>query len=123
MCSGSEAGLYLRPIDSCITQLKAQKPSRSCNESNKTEEVLTARACATRAGFERRFRVQGSGFRVQGSGFRVQGSGLRVQGSGFRVQGSGLRFEGSRFRSEACVTRCGWRAGLGSLGSGLGFRV
>jgi len=26
MCSGSEAGLYLRLIDSCITQLKAQGP-------------------------------------------------------------------------------------------------
>jgi len=26
MCSGSEAGWYLRLIDSCITQLKAQGP-------------------------------------------------------------------------------------------------
>jgi len=26
-------GSYLRPIDSCITQLKAQEPSRTCNES------------------------------------------------------------------------------------------
>ena len=33
MCSGSEAGSYLRLIDSCITKLKAQGPSRSCNES------------------------------------------------------------------------------------------
>ena len=33
MCSGSEAGSYLRLIDSCITQLKAQGPSRTCNES------------------------------------------------------------------------------------------
>jgi len=38
MCSGSEAGSYLRLIDSCITQLKAQGPSRTCNES-KEEEV------------------------------------------------------------------------------------
>jgi len=30
---GSEAGSYLRLIDSCITQLKAQGPSRTCNES------------------------------------------------------------------------------------------
>ena len=30
MCSGSEAGSYLRLIDSCITQLKAQGPSRTC---------------------------------------------------------------------------------------------
>jgi len=27
ICSGSEAGSYLRLIDSCITQLKAQGPS------------------------------------------------------------------------------------------------
>ena len=33
MCSGSEAGSYLRLIDYCITQLKAQGPSRTCNES------------------------------------------------------------------------------------------
>jgi len=37
MCSGSEAGSYSRLIDSCITQLKAQGPSRTCNESK--EEV------------------------------------------------------------------------------------
>ena len=41
MCSGSEAGSYLRPIDSCITQLKAQEPSRTCNESTEEEEVST----------------------------------------------------------------------------------
>jgi len=29
----TEAGSYLRRIDSCITQLKAQGPSRACNES------------------------------------------------------------------------------------------
>ena len=31
--SGTEAGSYLRPIDSCITQLEGQGPSRTCNES------------------------------------------------------------------------------------------
>ena len=39
MCSGSEAGSHLRLIDSFITQLKAQGPSRTCNES-KEEEIL-----------------------------------------------------------------------------------
>ena len=34
----SEAGSYLRLIDPCITQLKAQGPSRTCNESNEEEE-------------------------------------------------------------------------------------
>jgi len=38
MCSGSEAGSYLMLIDSCITQLKAQGPSRPCHESKEEEE-------------------------------------------------------------------------------------
>ena len=38
MCCGAEAGSYLRLIDSCITQLKAQRPSRTCNESKEEEE-------------------------------------------------------------------------------------
>ena len=32
------AGSYLRLIDVCITQLKAQGPSRTCNESEEEEE-------------------------------------------------------------------------------------
>jgi hypothetical protein len=41
---GSEAGSYLRLIDSCITQLKFQGPSRACNESNEDiqDPVLAA---------------------------------------------------------------------------------
>ena len=35
---GTEAGSYLRLIDSCIAQLKAQGPSRTCNESKEEEE-------------------------------------------------------------------------------------
>jgi len=35
----TEAGSYVRLIDSCITQLKAQGPSRTCNESK--EEGVT----------------------------------------------------------------------------------
>ena len=42
MCCGTEAGSYLRLIDSCITQLKAQGPSRTCHES-KEEEGSTCR--------------------------------------------------------------------------------
>ena len=37
-CSGSEAGSYLRLIDSCITQLKAQGPARTCHESKEEEK-------------------------------------------------------------------------------------
>ena len=43
MCRGSEAGSYFRLIDSCITQLKAQGPSRTCNESQEEEEGLGCR--------------------------------------------------------------------------------
>jgi len=32
-------GSYLRLIDSCITQLKAQGPFRTCNESNEEEAL------------------------------------------------------------------------------------
>ena len=38
MCCGTEAGSYLRLIDSFITQIKAQGPSRTCSESKKEEE-------------------------------------------------------------------------------------
>jgi len=37
----TEAGSYLRLIDFCITQLKAQGPSRTCNESTEEEEEVT----------------------------------------------------------------------------------
>ena len=40
MCSGSETGSYLRPIDSCITQLKAQRLLRTYNESKKEDSRL-----------------------------------------------------------------------------------
>ena len=32
MCSGPKVGSYLRRIDSCITQLKAHRPYRACDE-------------------------------------------------------------------------------------------
>ena len=38
MCCDTKAGSYLRLIDSCITQLKALGPSRTCNESKEKEE-------------------------------------------------------------------------------------
>ena len=38
MCSGSEAGSYLRLIDSPITHLEAQGPSRTCDEVKEREE-------------------------------------------------------------------------------------
>ena len=38
MCCATEAGSHLRRIDSGITQLTAQGPSRTCNESKEEEE-------------------------------------------------------------------------------------
>jgi len=38
MCCGTEEGSYLSLVDSCITQLKAQGPSRTCSESEEEEE-------------------------------------------------------------------------------------
>ena len=38
VCCGTEAGSYLRLIDSCITQRKAQGLSRTCNERKEEEE-------------------------------------------------------------------------------------
>jgi len=47
MCRGTEAGSYLRLIDSCITQLKAQGPSRTCNEcKEEEEEASTVAECS-----------------------------------------------------------------------------
>ena len=37
-CCATEAGSYLRRIVSCVTQLKAQGPSRTCNNSKEEEE-------------------------------------------------------------------------------------
>jgi len=41
--AGTEAGSHLRLIDSCITQRKAQGPSRTCNESKEEEEGVDLR--------------------------------------------------------------------------------
>ena len=42
MCCGTEAGSYLRLIDSRITQIKAQGPSRTCNESKEEVRIFDA---------------------------------------------------------------------------------
>ena len=50
MCCGTEASSCLRRIDYCITQLEAQIPSRTCNESKEEEEGATASSLRPRAG-------------------------------------------------------------------------
>ena len=56
MCSSSEAGSYLSLIDSCVTQLKAQGPSRTGDESKEEEKRVCSdlecwRALRRAAGF------------------------------------------------------------------------
>ena len=77
---------------SCITQLKAQGPSRTCNESKEEEEGRALQCTFTRS-LSGPSAEGGSGYGVQGSGCRVQGAGVRVQGSGFRAQGSGFKVQ------------------------------
>ena len=84
--SGSEAGSYLRLIDSCITQLKSQGPSRTCNESKEED-------------------VQGEGGRVE-VGEGVVGVGLRrlgVRAHPRRVRGPGVAF---RFENNCFTEMC-----------------
>ena len=42
MCCGTEAGSYLRLIDSCMTQLKAQGPSGTCDERKEEKKKYQA---------------------------------------------------------------------------------
>jgi len=63
-----EAGSYLRLIDSCITQLTAQGPSRTCNESKEEDEE---QVIVTRTGYcysreERHLPCQALGFLTSG---------------------------------------------------------
>jgi len=37
-CCGYRGGLVFKALDACITQLKAQGPSVTCNESKEEEE-------------------------------------------------------------------------------------
>ena len=68
----TEAGSYLRRIDSCITQLKAQGPCRTRNESKEEEEAT---------------RVQRFRFGAWGKDFRIWGLVLTVYDLWLRVQG------------------------------------
>ena len=54
MPCGTEAGSYLGLIDSCITQLKAQGYSRTCNGSKEEEEAVPASRAAKPAASQRR---------------------------------------------------------------------
>jgi len=73
---GSEAGSYLRRIDSCISQLKAQVPSRTCNESKEVTDRATVGkpSTATRlVQIMKPGRFKTSKWLQWETGFRVQG--------------------------------------------------
>ena len=70
-CSGCEASSYLRRIDSCITQLKAQGPSRTCNESKDDDDDGACEQCGAPGVSVDRLRVgwlNGFSFITSGSG-------------------------------------------------------
>jgi len=70
---------HLRLIDSCITQLQAQGPSRTGNESKEEEEVAPGwHGCGHDAGPE--LARQPARPAIQNWGFSVQGSGCWFQG-------------------------------------------
>ena len=88
MFCGTEAGSYLRFIDSCITQLKAQGPSRTCNESEEEEEALTVHGPPS-GPLKPRLQEHASTAElpcsmVSGFGSRVSGLVLSVEHSVFR---------------------------------------
>ena len=81
----------MRLIDSCITQVQAQGPCTTCNESEVVEEVtwLVTPGATSGAGEPAGISsAEGAGVplvRDSGSKFviRVSGSGIRVSGSNF----------------------------------------
>ena len=77
LCSGSEAGSYLRLIDFVYHStlgLTVIKKERDTDSSAPVPPTLVMTLASNGTRFRPvtfRFRVQGLGFRVQGSGFRV----------------------------------------------------
>ena len=129
VCLVTEEGSYLRLIDFCITQLKAQGPSRTCNESKEEEQALASASvlgvavlegcCESRrcsrdtypqSYITKYTSIRRLGLRVLGVG--VQGLGCGVENSGFRIA-SGIP-AASAFASAL---------GFGVWGVGQGFRV
>ena len=73
LCSGSEAGSYFRLVDSFLTQLEAQGPSRTCDES-KEEEEPPATWCELYPGSRKgRFPLNGDPHRVTVQGKSIEG--------------------------------------------------
>ena len=73
MCCGTEAGSYLRLIDSCVTQLRAQGPSRTCNQSK--EEKKDSRTSDIRACGRREVAGPGGVLELEARGFRCHPGG------------------------------------------------
>jgi len=97
MCSGSEAGSYLRFIDGCITLgLRVIKKRRRLGFK---EHHLAALLVRVDPQVLRNHLVQDIGFRIPGSGLRVQDIGFRI--FGFRISCSGCR--GGECEFDTCL--------------------
>ena len=70
----------MRLIDSCITQPKAQGPSRTCNESKEEEEEESDATTLLHPSFP--VEDFGLGFGDLNFGFRILGFGFQVSGKG-----------------------------------------
>ena len=142
---GGVRKLVLRD-NSCITQLKAQGPSRSCNESQEEEEdnelagpgpdspPTTSYLCLSKTpkpligGWGLPPRRGGNppppmvfGLRVRRFGFRVSGSGFRISGRGFGVWGLGFGVWGSGF--GVCLPGGDARRNVQGFRGGLVFKA
>jgi len=134
MCSGSEAGSYVRLIDFVyhstlgVTVIKKEGVHLVLDVFGKGslvhDKVLGPDRCVLPPCIRYSvfgIRVSAFGFRISGFGFRVSvsGFGFRYSGFGFRVSVSGFGF---RFRFR--VQGSGFRVQVsGFRVKGLGFRV
>jgi len=130
--SGSEAGSYLRCIDSCITQLKAQGPSRTCNESKEEVQLNQKRGPRSHGAHRGQRRmllslsfslsfsqsIRGAredapvppriGAPLQVHCYLFPGLGFRIWASGGWVQDLGFRVWGLGFRVQGSRVQTAW---------------
>ena len=96
-------------LTDCITQPKAQGPSKTCNKRKEEEQVQRVRSI---------FQGLGLRLRKQGLGFGLWGFGPGVQGLGY-----GFRISGLEFLVSVFGFRIQWSGFLGFGFPGCGSRV
>jgi len=89
MCSGSEAGSYLRLIDFVYHSTLGLRVMKKKDAGFSVDQHQLTRVFRVRR--HRWVRVEGAAFRVHGTRFRAKGRGFMVKGSELRVQGVGYR--------------------------------